>query len=593
MRSIPVLLTLLTLGIILFAIAIGPADLYEKDQPKTLAYTVDVLVNGRWALPRDVIYQPATKPPLYNWIAASVMWATGSWSETAMKSPSLLSGVGVGAILLLLPRWIGASTDRRDAIRLGALAAALWFACGIDIRHGSTLRMMYLARPDMLQAFCLTAAWAIATGLFAGSHVGATPASSDAETNANLDSTVARGGGKPRTLPILFWLCVASSILSKGPMALLAILFIPLGAITIARSWRAIFAFRPLIGFTLLFLIVGSWFGFAYRADPDHVRSVMLGAEIVNRVTNQTPEGIEKPFYFSSMWFLTKGGPVCVLGVIGGVIVLVRSIRTAASAGLAYCRVPRGNVLVDPRPDEPSARVRSTCPGAPVESEGLFVRATEDTHHRLLVSAALWIAILLIGLSLPAGKRIDYLLPTFAPAALLAAFALIDIARRLRFSPTLSFAVPVALACFLGYARTHTFHEAREHWSDRATAFAHEVRKTVGDEPLLVLVRGKHPLTSLLRRHPGSYLTIDDLKSTHWLILPTANTHATPVLTSEPLPIGFETIETRPLGPLGLYRAGEADSPTLDELTALMESIAHWSADENPYHAPGTVWRPN
>jgi 4-amino-4-deoxy-L-arabinose transferase-like glycosyltransferase len=526
-----VLLCLASTAIVFIArIAVGPADLYEKDQPKTLAYTADILLHGRFALPRDVIYQPATKPPLYNWLAACVMKVTGSWNELAMKSPSVLGAIGVAVVLTIVSRR-GPPTHTKEhhapeacaakGIAVAVLACVIWFSFGVDVRHGSVIRLMFLARPDMLQAFFLTGAWAVATLAFSRR---ATPAS-------------------PPRFAVLFWLCITGAILTKGPLALLAIVYALLAARLITGDWRSIRTLRPITGSLAMLAIVGTWLFFAYRTDPAHVRSVMLGAEIIDRVTQQTPEGLAKPFWYSALWFVSKGGPFAILALLTLPVI---------AAHKQWLRPP----------------------------------------DAVSLGAAIWLVVLLVGLSLPAGKRVDYLLPTFAPAAYLAARLLVSICRRASIPITLAGLLPLYLSAMLARANLNSFHEAREHWSDRAVIFARDVRDRVGDdESLLVLVRGKHPIMTLLHRHQGSALDLEQLRAARWIVLPLVDTMARPVAQSELVPFGFETLENRPQCVLGLFDMRSDDRPTLDELIKAQRAVATWTTDENPYRSPGTVWR--
>ncbi|HEY0008144.1 MAG TPA: glycosyltransferase family 39 protein, partial [Tepidisphaeraceae bacterium] len=303
-RRISILLAvstvLLTMALTVGVRLAGPADLYEKDQPKTLAYTADVLIHGRLALPRDVIYQPATKPPLYNWVAAAVVSVAG-YTEWAMKSPSILGTLATAAIIFgMARRGISVKGKNCDAWLLGCLAAAIWFTFGSDVRHGSVMRLGYLARPDMLQCAFLTAAWACAT------------------------IAVQRSSPKAAFWPAMgFWASVAAAALTKGPAVLLVIVFalvyagwplilrlLPQKRMIVAQPLGTRFKHLWLpIGAAGVALVVGLWFWQAYRTDPDHVRSVMLGAEIAGRLSDQSPEGIKKPVYYSLMWFITKAVP--------------------------------------------------------------------------------------------------------------------------------------------------------------------------------------------------------------------------------------------------------------------------------------------
>src|SRR5437667_11035041 len=51
----------------------APSALQRFDQPRTVSYTADIVVNGRWLLPRDMFGHVATKPPLVNWMAVPVV----------------------------------------------------------------------------------------------------------------------------------------------------------------------------------------------------------------------------------------------------------------------------------------------------------------------------------------------------------------------------------------------------------------------------------------------------------------------------------------------------------------------------------------
>ncbi|HQY87444.1 MAG TPA: glycosyltransferase family 39 protein, partial [Tepidisphaeraceae bacterium] len=100
----------------------GPSDLYVKDQGKTIAYTGDMVLNGRLALPRDVIFQPATKPPLYNWLSAAGVKLTGSFSEFMLKWPSVAAALfGGWVVYFLCRRLLDSSVDRSVSIITGLL----------------------------------------------------------------------------------------------------------------------------------------------------------------------------------------------------------------------------------------------------------------------------------------------------------------------------------------------------------------------------------------------------------------------------------------------------------------------------------------
>ena len=512
-----------TLCVVLYAIARGPGDLYEKDQPKTIAYTADVVLHGRWALPRDVIYQPATKPPLYNWIDAGVVWATGSWGELSLKAPSVIGAIGVCVLLW----WTGATW------RVALLAIAMFAAVGVDVRHGSTMRLAFLARPDMLQAFFVTLAWWAATRAFMGATDEYSSSVPGRERTFKARMSVLIRGTHASAM--LFWLGVIGAILTKGPLALLLFVYAPIAARVVGGRWSAIRVLKPLVGFAATFAIVGAWLACAYRVDPAHVRGVMLGAEIVDRIASETPEGLSKPFYFAAMWFVTKGGPIAIVAIVGAIVALWR-------------------------------------------------------RERLMTAAAIWLIVLIAGLSLPAGKRIDYLLPTYAPAALLAAWVCVEGCRRVRVPIAVAALLPLALSIQLAHARLTKFGETKSRWTDHTVAFTRDIARRIGTDSLVVIVRGKHPIPTLLGRHQGSALTVDDLRAARWAILDVSATSATPTLVSAPIPHGFDDIDHRELAPVGLYDLSAADAPSIDTLVREQQNIGRWTAAENPYRAPGTVW---
>ncbi len=512
---------MLTAGVVLGVRLWGPGDLYEKDQPKTIAYTADIVLHGRYALPRDVIYQPATKPPMFNWIGALAVKITGRWDEWVLKLPSLLGSIGTGLIVYAMARRMHPTRP----VVFGCLAAAIWFTFGSDVRHGSVIRLSYLARPDMLQCFFLTAGWACATLMLA-------PKSDDAEQCRQVGICRSVCGWT-----VLFWLCVTGAILTKGPAAVMVVIYAVAYSCLTTRRWRW------LIGAIIPILLAGAWLAAAYQQDPDHVRQTILGAEVIDRVTEESPEGFSKPIYYSLMWFVTKALPWGLTALLGTVL---------------FC--------------------------------------TDRKRYAWLVPAAVWLGVVLLVLSIPAGKRMDYLIPAYAPASVMAAFAMCEIHWRwiLRSKPASDRLVwlillPLGLAITLAYLQLTRFHESKEHWTDRAVAFATQVRPIIGTDNTLVIIRGKHPIPTLIGRHYGSYLTPDDLAAAKWVILP-EQPDFTPVVLSEPVPIGFETIEKRPLARLGLYRSGPSGVP-LQTLIFLQKQLAEWKREENPYHAPNTVYR--
>src|SRR5438045_4837685 len=76
---------------------IAPSALQRFDQPRTVSYTADIVLNGRWLIPRDFTGQTTTKPPVVNWLAAPVV-ALGFWTEWGVKWSMAAGAPGAAAV---------------------------------------------------------------------------------------------------------------------------------------------------------------------------------------------------------------------------------------------------------------------------------------------------------------------------------------------------------------------------------------------------------------------------------------------------------------------------------------------------------------
>jgi 4-amino-4-deoxy-L-arabinose transferase-like glycosyltransferase len=494
-----------------------PSDLYEKDQPHTLAYTADMVLHGRLALPRDELFQPATKPPLVNWLSAAGVALTGNWSEPVLKWPIAASAVATMALTF----W---ATRRLTGNELtAALAAGAWLCCPVG------LRLTWLMRPDMLQAALLTGAWWAATlalqrreeGVAAGRRP-TVDASETRKTSRDPDDAERRHCGlsaRSYVTALMFWVCVGGAALTKGPAALLPIVYALVLALVLRRS---LWPLRPVLGLAAVLGAVGLWLAVAWWRDPGHVRNVLLGAELVQRLASASPDNqTPRPFYMIGLWFAAQFLPWSI----------------AAVAGVAL-----------------ACRRRSA-----------------------LTPVAIWLVVVLVGLSLPAGKRIDYLLPALVPGGILAAWVLVRLSRWFAFGRWWLVLGTAALAFHVGQGNWQRTAEAQFGASDAAEQFVHRVRQHTGGV-VLVLVRGKHPLATLLGEHPGDVPTLDNIAAATWLI--TDHPVAAPAVEVELLPIGFGTLAQGPFSVVGLYRVADV-TPT--ERAAILRHVTAWGRAENPY----------
>jgi 4-amino-4-deoxy-L-arabinose transferase-like glycosyltransferase len=486
-----------TASLVLGARVLGPGDLYDKDQPKTVAGTADVVRNGRWLWPRDMLREPATKPPMYNWLDAPVLTLSPRWDEWTFKLPSLAA--------TLVVAWLIARATRRTLVDHERAGAVAWLAAAVWVTNAPVMKQAYLSRPDMVMTAFLTGAWILAT-------------------------RVVTSPGRAGRFTAGFWLCVAGAALSKGPAAIIPILYVPLLALLTGRP-RDIVRVRWQWGVPLLAVIVGGWALLAYRQWPDAFFGV-LASEGTSRLTTGGPESIAKPFWLPTSWFV------------------LRFLPWSIAIGIAL-------LLIGPR---------------------------RLLRHEL-TPALVWVALCLVAFSIPPGKRADYLLPAYPAAAIVAAYGMIGVARRVRIPVAAVVIAPLLMAGYLAHWELRRSPEAKAGYTRAATAFARDVRRIVpAEQPIVFLVKGYHPTLPLLRRYDGNRATPDDLRDGAWVIAP--KQVGWPVYAvSRTLP---DIVQVAPKqlapGELSLYRIGD-DHVTRDALLALLREQYEWNFPADRYRA--------
>jgi 4-amino-4-deoxy-L-arabinose transferase-like glycosyltransferase len=118
----------------------SPVDLFEGDQAKQVGYIMDVVRNGDWIVQHETNGMIATKPPLYNWIAAMASMLTRSTAPWVMKLPSLLAGVGLLILVYLFTR------------KFFDESTAFWATAAFMASH-HFIKLIWFARTDMLMVF--------------------------------------------------------------------------------------------------------------------------------------------------------------------------------------------------------------------------------------------------------------------------------------------------------------------------------------------------------------------------------------------------------------------------------------------------------
>jgi 4-amino-4-deoxy-L-arabinose transferase-like glycosyltransferase len=254
---VPVICAILALIVVLAARIAGPSDLWDQTQPKTIAYTTDIIVNGRWILPVERGEKPATKPPLYNWLAAPAVAVFGFGCETAHKLPSYIAFIALWGLTC----WLGRRILHNEQ--------GWW--CGVILCAAYPLfKLAGLARPDMLLTLWLVLGWAACTALLIRGR------------------DCARNSG---ALMVLFWLCIALGGLTKGPPVIALLLFALIAGKAITGSWSSGGVLRWRWGLPIALAVIAGWVAAVWVVNPEHLYQELWYDEIFGRVTGVGEEG--------------------------------------------------------------------------------------------------------------------------------------------------------------------------------------------------------------------------------------------------------------------------------------------------------------
>lgn len=481
---LPQLLLLLTLAMMLAARILGPSALYRFDQPKTATYTADIVVHGRWLLPRDILGNPSTKPPLVNWLAAPIVKA-GFWTEWALKLPMLAGSLATLGLCIWMARRIAGRLPEADAdphfgAHLPAIAGIAW------LTNPANLTALYHCRPDPLLLGFLTLGWVLGTRI--------------------VDPAQRLHRGEV----LVFWLAVGLAALTKGPPAILPVLYLPLAARLLHGGWASLARTGWWWGLPLAGVLFGAWLVPMALQNPEHFRDVLVGKEILApalgmgakfnnlNINESGPLHILTGCWQNPVWFCERFAPWSVLAIA------------------AAC-------WIGPR----------------------------QWFRHPLGPAILW--ILLVGgfFSLIAHKTADYLLPAYPAAAILAAWFGVSVLRRWRVQ-----AAHVALAGFaLGLALSIDWvwfsSPAKERIGENVRQFAAEARLLIGEDSVLCLETGYNTAQFFLHEHQVEPPTPEQVAAAQWVVMP-ACPGVTPALLSGRIASGSAKASRRP--GLALYR---------------------------------------
>jgi len=223
----PLALGLFVLG---YFLNLGVQPLY-LEEPRRVMVALEMIFNGNPWVPTQLGEPYYNKPPLYNWMINASAWVLGAHSEWAVRLPTVLSNLGMGALMFFIVR--------RYLNRQAAWLTLLFFFSS----SGLLLYFSMLAEIDLFYSLLTLA------GMLAVFHF------EQRERYAWL-FTLAYGLG-------------ALGFLTKGIPSVLFTGLTVVGWLGYRRKWKLLWSGYHLLGMLLFALIVGGYYYiYAQYEDP-------------------------------------------------------------------------------------------------------------------------------------------------------------------------------------------------------------------------------------------------------------------------------------------------------------------------------------
>jgi hypothetical protein len=254
-----------------------PSDLMDNDQQRPASYVLDVVRNGQWIVQHDDSGEIASKPPLYPWLAALGMIATGRVNLTTLYLPCVLATLGMALIVF----GVGSRHFGQGAGLFGALTLLVSLVGYKEIA---------LARSDTVFALCVFAAAMLAWRAW--------------DKGASWTP---------------FWLTTALATLAKGPLGLLLALgglgarFREKPAAAPRRFWR-----EHAWGVALYVVLVGGWLAWAVAIEGRPLLDKLIGRELIGHALARDDNRPWTPLQLliPSFYFLTRFAPWSVFVIV-------------------------------------------------------------------------------------------------------------------------------------------------------------------------------------------------------------------------------------------------------------------------------------
>ena len=118
---------------------------------------------------------------------------------------------------------------------------------------------------------------------------------------------------------MLLWSCVTGATLTKGPAALLPVLYIVIGSRVIAGRWRTMLRTGIAWGLPAALALAGTWALAAYAEAPQHFYDTFVRDEVVDRIVGRETQSrwvVLLELWKMPAYFLARFLPGSVLVVL-------------------------------------------------------------------------------------------------------------------------------------------------------------------------------------------------------------------------------------------------------------------------------------
>jgi 4-amino-4-deoxy-L-arabinose transferase-like glycosyltransferase len=280
---------ILVLCLLLFFPFLAARDFWELENQYAEVVRV-MLADGNYAVPKvnDVFW--SYSPPLYFWAATVFSFFAGAAGEWAIRLPSALSATELIVVFycFVAKRW-----DGRLAVISATVLATSVLTVHVE-RHIQVNMMFYL--------FITIAIFLLMEVIVFDAH---------------------------RLLHIYgAWSAMALACLTNGPTGFLIPAIVALLYLAVARSWRKVFALRPLTGGLLFLGLTTPWFAYLAWSTPGAWTETVL-----THFRSAAHSGPDHQVFFS---FPLAFAPWCFLFIPAGIVLWRERSKVSEPSVLFY-----------------------------------------------------------------------------------------------------------------------------------------------------------------------------------------------------------------------------------------------------------------